>query len=573
MPPKQLSTAQLIKKLIALSRQFGDDTAGEKIAVLKQLERARLTNAEQIQQYHDTLCFMRAYPDNYTVEKLADGELRKFSARITALKKRGSKAALNSLDNSGIANTTTTHPFGYEISQLLKSRYGSRVKLCFDENQVSWADKLIDYLPLIVAWQENDSIDNDDDFDLEEFLRRARGRSHRDDLKGLLQLIGGSDLPIAVQRFFFESLDLESTWELSTSKASRTLCRVPSLKRFYFDAPLLKRCADLRAELKEKPSPIVRLSEAKGKEIIAITSELLAVRNRELYPVTLANPSEIFRIEPGRGLQIYLFATPPRIRLPLEANFGAMFTRNGMPVGYGIAATLFDRVEIAMNVFPAFRAGESAYMIEQFFRVFYHHFGSRVFLVRSMQMGNDEEEALHSGAFWFYYKLGFRAVSASVRRLADKEYAKQIRRKGYRTPLRTQKQLAVSDVVLLADDASKKTWREPSLVNLGYVVTDYFSRVHNGDRKSGTEKAVAGLLKSLGVKNTASWNSEELLALRRLAPLLVNIKGIVKWKPKEKKNLVSIIRARGSGLERDYCLQCLKHQKLQKAIESLARSR
>jgi hypothetical protein len=303
--------------------------------------------------------------------------------------------------------------------------------------------------------------------------------------------------------------------------------------------------------------------------MIAIACEVLAVRNRELFPVTLANPAEIYRIEPGRGLQIFLFATPPEIRLPLESNFGAMFTRNGIPVAYGIAATLFDRVEIAINVFPAFRAGESAYILEQFFRAFYHHFGSRIFLVRSMQMGNDEEEALHSGSFWFYYKLGFRAIAKDVRHLADKEYGKQMNKAGYRTPLSTMKRLAMSDVVLFADADAYQNWREPSLAALGYRVTDYFATRHGGNRVDGARAAVDFVVQSLGINAVGSWSNQERLALKRLSPHLAGIIDLSKWKPAEKNALIRIIQTRGSGLERDYSLLCLKHKRLQAAIETL----
>ena len=168
---------------------------------------------------------------------------------------------------------------------------------------------------------------------------------------------------------------------------------------------------------------------SQGKQLVRKVSEVLSVRFRELFPLTNANPAEVYLCEPGRGLQMYIYGSLPEARLPLEANFGAMFTRNGLPVGYGVGVVLFDRVEIAVNVFPAFRSGESAFLIEQFFRVFYHHFGSRLFLVQRGQMGYGDDEPLKSGAFWFYYKLGFRALDAGVRDLAEQEHQKILRQK------------------------------------------------------------------------------------------------------------------------------------------------
>lgn len=570
MTVKQISGGRLLREFVELNRSYGPECAKKKVTLLRDLGKARLGTAEQLITYHDLLCFMRAYPDNADVERISERELQRFSKRVNKYRRESNDPEAEELANTGIVNTETRHPFGFELSLILKKRHGSRISLILEDNSGDWEDKLLDYLPLIVAWNENDSIDNDDNFELAEFLKRVKGKRKRDTLQGLLSLILGAEAPAAIRRYFFESLDLEINFDLTTSAASRTLCRLPGRRTFYFDRPLRKRCTNLHDELKKQPGRLVRLSEKKGREVIAVACEVLAVRNRELYPVTLADPAEIYKSEVGRGLQIYLFATPPGIRLPLEANFGAMFTRNGMPVGYGIAATLFDRVEIAINVFPAFRSGESAYIIEQFFRVFYHHFGSRVFLVRSMQMGNDEEEALHSGAFWFYYKLGFRAINKKVRALANEEFRKQKQKKGYRTSLAKMKQLAKSDVIFLADGRKAASWQEPSLVRLAYVVTDYFANHNDGDRIAGTQRAVTMVSKALGISNTSGWKDTEQLAFRRLAPLLASIRNLSGWSSSDKRSLIKIIRTKGSGLERDYSLQCLKHLKFRETIETLA---
>ncbi len=570
MLQRQSSISARIRRLADLSRRFGPQAAADKTQLVRALRSTRLTNPDDLLLLHDTLCFMRAYPDSSELENLVETELQRFEARVRGYRRSTRDKSAARLADSGIAGTKTTHPFGYEMALLLKERHGKSIKLERDDNLSEWEDKLYDVLPLLVAWQENDAIDNDDSFDVEGFLKRARGERSSDDLQGLLHLFRSAELNQRLRRHFFESLDLYLSWNLAASRGSRTLCRFPSASRFYFAEPLLPRSGDLAAQLKAPAKRLVRLSRSEGKEIISLACEVLAVRNRELYPITLANPEEIYCIEPGRGLQIYLFATPPSIRLPLEANFGAMFARNGMPIGYGIAATLFDRVEIAINVFPAYRAGESAYIIEQFFKVFYHHFGSRIFLVRSMQMGNDEEEALKSGAFWFYYKLGFRAISPAVRKLAEQERAKQLQRRGYRTPLKTQEKLAKSDVVLVLDDAQRGSWKEPPLARLAYRVTDYFAQSHDGDREAGIEAALSELTTILAVRSFKGWSEGEVTSLKRLAPLLINIKGLPRWSAREKRDLVSVIRAKGSRYERDYALLSLKHKKLKRAIEILA---
>jgi hypothetical protein len=270
-------------------------------------------------------------------------------------------------------------------------------------------------------------------------------------------------------------------------------------------------------------------------------------------------------------VQIFIYGARPEIRLPLESNFGAMLVRNGLPVGYGVGATLFDRVEIAINVFPAFRSGESSFIIEHFFKLFHHHFGSNVLLVRSRQMGDGDNEPLQSGAFWFYYKLGFRAIDPKVRRLAEQEHEVIRRNKGYRTPLRTLKRLAKSDVFFHVDPSKMDSYREFPIVNLGYVVTKFFADEFDGNRNVGSQRSMSEVGRRLGIRGLNRWSTDEVTAFERMAPLLANIPDLEDWTVRERASLVRIIRAKGSTHERDFLLLSNQHTRFKAALEELAR--
>jgi len=333
----------------------------------------------------------------------------------------------------------------------------------------------------------------------------------------------------------------------------------------------MRRSDSLRSELVKPSAKLQTLSLAEGQKYVRAVNEVLAVRNRELFPLTSANPEEVYLYKPGRGLTIAVYGMAPDLRLPMETNYGALLMRNGIPIGYGVAAVLFDRVEIAINMFPAFRAGESAYVIEQFFRMFYRHFGSRLFLVRNTQMGYGEEEALHSGAFWFYYKLGFRAVITKVRKLAERENAKAKKRKGYRTPLSTMKRLAISDVFFHVDLDKMGKFTETSIINLGYKVTDYYTKKCQSNRNFGTIKTVGALSKLLKIKDLSAWTENERVGFNRLAPLIASIPNLGVWSREEKSSLVNIIRAKGSKRERKFVLLSKRHLKFKAVVEKLAK--
>jgi len=62
-------------------------------------------------------------------------------------------------------------------------------------------------------------------------------------------------------------------------------------------------------------------------------------------------------------------------------------------------------------------------------------------------LGHENEEAIESGSFWFYYKLGFRPESPEAARLAERELQKIVARPGYRTSPATLRKLAASPVI------------------------------------------------------------------------------------------------------------------------------
>lgn len=66
--------------------------------------------------------------------------------------------------------------------------------------------------------------------------------------------------------------------------------------------------------------------------------------------------------------------------------------------------------------------------------MFRERLGVEVFSIDPYQIGHDNEEAIESGAFWFYRKLGFQPASRELEQLTAKEEARIAARPGYRTP-------------------------------------------------------------------------------------------------------------------------------------------
>jgi len=83
------------------------------------------------------------------------------------------------------------------------------------------------------------------------------------------------------------------------------------------------------------------------------------------------------------------------------------------------------------------------------------------------QVGLQNDEALDSGAFWFYRKLGFRPLEEAAAHLAAREEERMARTPGYRSSRRTLEKLAHSYMLYECADADHGAWDRFRVRNLG----------------------------------------------------------------------------------------------------------
>jgi hypothetical protein len=570
-PRRTRAARELLRTLDLVKWVFDPGSERSKLNLLRGLERARFTRPADWLCYHDALCVLRTYPDSERLMRSAERALRSLPRRLRAYLGSAPQAARLELRDSGLAHTDVVHPYSLELCERLVRRYPGRLDIDWEEALPESLDGVLRMQSLLVTWAENDSLDYDVLLEAQAWLQRVRTRSDRTALEALLRILRTSRTPRAVQRHLFDELDLPIRFKPGAAPISRTRHRLPQGTTFLQNQPVRGRSTDLRTALRARPGPLRNLREREGQAYIDALQDAHAVRNRELFPVIFANPHEAYLYEAGRGLRFVLFGMQPEMRLPFESNFGGILVRNGMPLGYCIAAPWFDRSEIAINVFPAYRSGESAFVFEQFALLLHRHFGVQAFYVRSHQMGEDDPEPLESGAFWFYYKLGFRALNPRVYALAEREALRIRHRPGYRSPMVMLKRLSHTDVKLHVDPRLQARYTEPPLVKLAYAVTDWFTREALGDRRAGTAKAVAAVTRQLGLGSLRTWSESEKTALARWAPLLVQVPGLARWNGGDRAHLAAIVRAKGGGSERDYIRLCQSHPRLLAGFRQVAR--
>ena len=289
-------------------------------------------------------------------------------------------------------------------------------------------------------------------------------------------------------------------------------------------------------------------------------------RTRSVLQIEQPNLDECYLADLGGGLRFAAIGVVPERRGLLEATYGHLLLANGMPIGYGGFTTLFAQVNTGINVFPEFRGSEAAYAFEQALRVMHALTGNARFVVNPYQFGAGNDEALQSGAYWFYYRLGFRSAQAPVRALAEKEFARLRADRRYRVPIATLRKLAACDIHLdLTDDAGEKFFDEPRLEALGAGITAAIAREGAASRAealASMEKRLAGLL---GIR-LADLSAVERRGFAQFAPILTQVADLAAWPKADREALRRIVRARWAPRERDFISLMCAHDRLRIAL-------
>ena len=520
-----------------------------------------MTAAERLRERHDALCFARAFPRSAAELRAAERELAGFERRVGRHR--------DELFNSGIAGTPYFYPYNYRMARWLSGRFGRAVDVDWEEYDRHEWDEVSGLLSLVVAWAENEGLD-DDDVLVWDWVRRAKGPRRRTDLAWLLATIERMGLPYEWRRHLYESLNLPLAWDLAGCRDSITHAVLPVRRRFFHRGMLREPPADFAAAVREPTGALEPLSPARGQAVIDAARAALSQRAREFHVIVHGNADEVYRVESGRGLEIFVIGLDRAHRLTVESDIGALLVKNGVPIGYGYAVMLGDRADIGINVFPTYRGGESAYIFEKFAAAFHHHFGARKFVMRRYQVGWQNPEGIQAGSYWFYHKLGFRSLGAEERALAERERARLDRRPGARSAPAVLNRLARSDLVLCTDGTDAADFRDIDPKATGLAVTQRITARFGGDRPRALSGMAWQISRALGAGSPAD-AALAPLALRlaavtplapgslRLVPVVSLIPDLDRWSPAERRALLALLRAKEGRRERGFVFALQRH--------------
>jgi hypothetical protein len=324
----------------------------------------------------------------------------------------------------------------------------------------------------------------------------------------------------------------------------------------------------LAEEFAKPRLPVKILSHRDSARTLDLVKEATGVRYRELYGTANADPAWVVQANVGRGVEIYFWGLAPEKRLPLRAYLAGFTVKNGVPINYVECISLFDWTEIGFNTFPAYRDGETAWIYAQTLRLLRQLHGVNAISVYPYQIGDGNEEAIGSGAFWFYRKMGFRSMDPELEKLAQAEEKKVRANPKYRTSAATLRRLSKAHVVYELPEGNRGAWDRFAMRNIGLAVQRRMARDFSGDAEAMRKAAVAQLARILNL-SPQRLKAHEQAVFTDFATVLSLVPDLVLWSPAEKRALRAIIAAKAGRSELRYVRLLQKHARLRAATMKL----
>lgn len=486
---------------------------------------------------------MRAFPDSSKHYRLAHAELTRMEHRVDELPGVEQKK----LWDTGIVGTPVHYAFSYEVATWLERRVPGTVTIDWEDmHDPPGLDEILTHLlqPAEDEYFDSGHISG------REWIELASKYSDGTDFDWLLAQLTEQHFK-SIWAELYNAAALWLTWDLRNSRLSKSLNTIP-IKNIQSRKDMRKSIGSNKKEIMRPLEHVSLLTPRAGSKMIDTAMAALAVRHRETIHFNHANPREVYLADVGEGASIAIFGLLKRYRYPLECTMGFLILSNGTPIGYGGSSVLFRQVNTGVNIFDEYRGSEAAFLWVQVMRAYHHIAGCTRYIANPYQFGADNDEALKSGAFWFYYRLGYRPVSSDVRALASRELAKSKGNKKFRSDIKTLRRLASCDMHLTLpaarqSDLFDERWFETSSM----LATRALAAAGGRTRKAAARRVAASLAKDIGIESFDDWSSSEQTAFERIAPIAAVCRP-GNWPDDAKRAMRKLLRAKGGDREAEY---------------------
>ena len=549
-----------LQELDELRYDFSSEAAARKLSLLRELDKRRLGSAEEVHQLHELLGFVRAFPETSALREQAQGMAEQFDRRADLRRFR------KVLADSGIAGTTLHFRFYWLTAIWLWPRWADR--LTIDWKEFENRDKLAGWLHLLVPYSESPALDSYD-FSSPEWIEKLKGPGETD-AGFVIRRFEALEVETPLREKVYEDLDIPivlTPGDDTPAKGREIWRESPVVLQ---SQPPSRGRPSLKRAIPKERFTVSDVDPRRARELIDLADNCMVSRHRDLLIFLNGDKRDVRMIDFGDGLQFACIGAVPERRLMLEAVYGFLTLMNGVPIGYVLCSAFFRSTEIAYNVFDTYRGAGAAHTYMRVLAMVRGLFGVDTFAVDPYQLGYDNKEGQDSGAWWFYYKLGFRPHDAGIKALVREELAAMKADPGYRTSPRGIHELAADYMYLHLGRPRNDVLGTLDLGAIGLHVTHTLANRAGGERESGIAACADETAKLLGQRAWRKLTRGERIAWERWAPLVLSIPDVAHWTASQKQALRDVVRAKGGPRESDFVARFDKHTRLQRALLNLS---
>lgn len=455
--------------------RFAPEAPAARQAALDQLAALPMPDGEALVRHHEALLFAAAHPTDTASARAVEARFRHLARHLKSRRGRPDEA----LTGHGLPWVDTVTRFTHDcVRWLLTHPHCQVAPDGYRQPQLDLSAVLRLTLLGLERGVTSAGLPN------EELLAALRVKPAQT-LAFLVDQFARFDAQPLLKDQLFDALDLFVRVRPTHAAFSKAGNRLDMGGRVFHQTELLRQFDPLALMNQRLPAPR-RLNAAQREEVIRVLKNTMTLTVRETDPATYLDPVALRVYDLERGLSVALFGMTPDRQLPLESYVGFTLFKNGFPVAYGGAWVFGERAEFGMNIFEPYRGGESGYMMCQLLRAYRQSFGLRHIEVDAHQFGLDNPDGIASGAYWFYWRHGFRSLAPELRALAERERERMRAQPSHRSTRRTLLRFTESNVALHFGGPVP-----PRLDALTARVTTMIARDYAGDRQRAERDCVA----------------------------------------------------------------------------------
>ncbi len=549
------SFTETLLQLKALLFNFESVQIEEKKTLLNTLIYSVPTKSQSFIQFHQVLMAMMAYPSNETLLELTKETVSKL------LKQLEKKYSIQSqLNGTGLLYTDIECNFSYAKVKYLISKFPYQVSIHSASSSIETQKSILKLILPNVEYSKIHGSEKDIKIRISEFNTSKKIT----DLEWLLHTIQQSSLDLKTQTFIYNQLGIFIHWKISSEKDSVSFLRGASLPIYFHNKPIDKKI-NLPDIIKQPLPKPIKLSLLEKQQLIHSAKLTLTYLYRETEPFTNANEEDITLFQLDKGISIALFGNTHDKRYSLESYIGYLVLKNNIPASYGGGWLFGERSQFGINILEAFRGGESGLIICELLRVYHQHFGATCFVVKPYQFGLNNTEALKTGAFWFYYKLGFRPENKDLQKLAYQEEQSKLKDPNYKSDISTLKKYTKSNLALTLSNTSYPNYDSEII---SQKITNIINTRFEGDRVKAINHCFKELNDALNL-SSKDWKKEDSLYAKEASLLFCLTSDSKNWINKNKKNVQLFIQLKSAKTESQWIKHLQGFSAFWKMIDSL----